>query len=244
MASNVKDQGPYGRLELKAKYHRYFSYGLAIAALINFMGVGSYYLALELQRNDDEHIPMVRMMKYTEMGPPPSIANTEIAPAVAVASAARPTVGIPVPVPDADVAPEATIASQTELSQQVSNIPEISGEGSQISIEQDIEVDFFDNDNPDIDAFMPVEKQPQPIKQPQPKYPELAQRAGLEGTVWVKILVDKDGMPKRAVVQKSDAEVFEAPAIEAAMNSLFTPAVMNNGPVTCWVSIPYRFKLK
>ena len=239
-----KPEGPYGRLELKAKYHRYFSYGLAIAALFCFTGVGSYYLALELQKSDDDHIPMVRMMKYTEMGPPPSISNTDIAPAVAVASAARPTVGIPVPVPDADVAPEATIASQTELSQQVSNIPEISGEGTQIEIEQDIEIDDLFGDDPDIDAFMPVEKLPQPIKQPKPKYPELAQRAGLEGTVHVRILVNKEGVPVRAVVQKSDAEVFEEAAIEAAMNSLFTPAVMNNGPITCWVSIPYKFNLR
>jgi len=233
--------GPYGRLELQSKYHRFFSYGLAVAALFHFLGVGSYYLALELQRMDEDNIPMVRMMKYTEMGPPPSITNTEIAPAVAVASA-RPTVGIPVPVPDADVAPEATIASQTELSQQVSNIPEISGEGTQIEIEQDIRIDH--SEDPDMDAFIPVEKLPEAIKQPQPKYPELAQRAGLEGTVWVRILVEKDGKPKKAVIQKSDADVFNDSAVEAAMNSLFTPAVMNNGPIACWVSVPYKFKLK
>jgi len=235
--------GPYGRLELQAKYHRFFFYGLTVAALFHFLGVGSYYLALELQKMDEDNIPVVRMMKYTEMGPPPSIANTEIAPAVAVASAARPTVGIPVPVPDADVAPEATIASQTELSQQVSNIPEISGEGTQIEIEQDIKIDHF-GDDPDIDAFVPVEKFPEAIKQPQPKYPELAQRAGLEGTVWVRILVEKDGKPKKAVVQKSDADVFNDSAVEAAMGSLFTPAVMNNGPISCWVTVPYKFKLK
>ena len=179
------------------------------------------------------------------MGPPPSIQNTDVAPAVAVAAAAaRPTVGIPVPVPDAEVAPEATIASQTELSQQVSNIPEVSGEGTKVEIQQDIKVDVNQEDEPDQNAFIPVEKQPQPIKQPQPRYPELAQRAGIEGTVWVKILVDKEGKPKKCVIVKSDAEVFDESAKEAAMNSLFTPAVMNNGPVACWVVIPYKFKLK
>jgi protein TonB len=60
----------------------------------------------------------------------------------------------------------------------------------------------------------------------------------------VKILIDKYGMPKKVVVQKSDAEIFEESAIEAAMNSKFTPAVMNNASVACWVSIPYKFKLK
>ncbi len=241
-----KPQGPYGRLELKAKYQRFLGMGLLVAAAFHFLGVGSYYLALKLQESDEDNIPVVRMMKYSEMGPPPSIQNTDVAPAVAVAAAAaRPSVGIPVPVPDAEVAPEATIASQSELSQQVSNIPEVSGSGSQVEIQQDIQVDMSGGgDDPDMDAFIPVEKQPQPIQQPQPKYPELAQRAGIEGNVWVKILVTKDGKPKRAEIVKSDAEVFNESAKEAAMNSLFTPAVMNNGPVACWVVIPYRFKLK
>ena len=239
-----KPQGPYGRLELLAKYQRYLGIALLIGTGFIFSGVGSYFLALKLQESDEDNIPVVRMMKYSEMGPPPSIQNTDVAPAVAVAAAAaRPSVGIPVPVPDAEVAPEATIASQTELSQQVSNIPEVSGEGSKVEIQQDIKVDGA-GDEPDINAFIPVEKQPQPIKQPQPKYPELAQRAGIEGNVWVKILVDKEGKPKKVTIVKSDAEVFDESAKEAAMNSLFTPAVMNNGPVACWVVIPYRFKLK
>ena len=240
-----KPQGPYGRLELKSKYHKFLFMGLMVAAAFHFLGIGSYFLALKLQETDEENIPVVRMLKYSEMGPPPSIQNTDVAPAVAVAAAAaRPTVGIPVPVPDAEVAPEATIASQTELSQQVSNIPEVSGEGTKVEIQQDIKVDVNQEDEPDQNDFIPVEKQPQPIKQPQPRYPELAQRAGIEGTVWVKILVDKEGKPKKCVIVKSDAEVFDESAKEAAMNSLFTPAVMNNGPVACWVVIPYKFKLK
>ena len=96
----------------------------------------------------------------------------------------------------------------------------------------------------DIDAFMPVEKQPQPIKQPIPKYPELAIREGMEGTVFVKILVDEYGSPKQAIIYKSDNEVFNESAIETAMNSRFTLVVMYNGGVACWVVIPYRFKLK
>jgi protein TonB len=72
----------------------------------------------------------------------------------------------------------------------------------------------------------------------------MAVRAGLEGTVWVKILVDKDGRPKKAVVVKSTAEMFDDAAVQAAMQFVFTPAVMNNGPVKVWVSIPFRFTLK
>ncbi|GAG02318.1 unnamed protein product, partial [marine sediment metagenome] len=33
------------------------------------------------------------------------------------------------------------------------------------------------------------------------------------------------------------------PAVKAAMSFVFTPAYMNNGPVSVWVSIPFKFKL-
>jgi protein TonB len=81
------------------------------------------------------------------------------------------------------------------------------------------------------------------VKQVQPDYPEIARRAGVEGTVWVKILVDKEGKAKKAVVMKSDAEIFDEPAKAAALQWVFTPAIMNNGPVAVWAAVPFRFKL-
>jgi protein TonB len=140
-------------------------------------------------------------------------------------------------VPDAEVSPEQTIATQTEMSQQVAPVSEgLGGEG--IAVEQDITID----EGPPAD-FVPVEKEPVPIKKVEPKYPELAMRAGLEGKVWVKIWVDKEGKPKQVVVLKSDAEIFNEPAVEAAKQFVFTPAYMNNGPVAVWVSVPFKFKL-
>lgn len=244
MAEATEQNGSkkYGASELKRNYLRYFAIGMSIAIAFHFLGVGSYFLAVKLQETDEDNIPVVRVMKYSELGPPPSIAS-EAAPQVAVtAPVAKPSVGIPVPVPDAQVSPEQTIATQQELSK-ISSPVSSGATGGNVQIQQDIRVEVRE-DEPDINAFMPVEKQPYPIQQPTPKYPELAQRAGIEGTVYVKILVDKEGRPKKAVVWKSDAEVFNEAATDAAMHSLFTPAVMNNGPVTCWVVIPYKFKLK
>jgi protein TonB len=233
----------YGRLELKQKYHKYFMIALIIAASFHFLGLGSYFVALKLQRTGEDNIPVVRILKYTDIGPPPSIQNSEIAPTVSVStSVTKPSVGIPVPVPDANVSPEATIASQNELSNQSPDILEGTN-STKIEIQRDINIEPQPED-PDINTFIPVEKQPTVVSQPTPKYPELAQRAGIEGNVWVKILVDKEGKPKKAVVIKSDAEVFNEEAKEAAMNSKFTPAVMNNGPVICWVAVQYKFRLK
>jgi protein TonB len=200
--------------------------------------VGSYYL-VELLRAEEAPVLNVRMMKYSDLGPPPSITNTNIPPPTAVsAPVQKPTVGAPVPVPDAEVSPEQTIATQTEMSQQVAPIIEGANEGN-VSIEQDIKID---DDAPPAD-FVAVEKEPVVVKKVEPKYPELAMRAGLEGKVWVKIWVDKEGKAKQVVILKSDAEIFNEPAVEAAKQFVFTPAYMNNGPVSVWVSVPFKFKL-
>jgi protein TonB len=184
---------------------------------------------------------MVKIMKYSDLGPPPSIAQANTPPPISVSGPqAKPTVGAPVPVPDAEVSPEQTIATQQEMSQQLAPVMDASGDaGGGVQIEQDITIS---EDMPPAD-FVPVEKEPVVVKKVEPKYPELAMRAGLEGKVWVKIWVDKEGKPRQVIVLKSDAEIFNEPAVEAAKQFVFTPAYMNNGPVAVWVSVPFKFRL-
>jgi len=228
----------YGAYELRGLYQKYATRALIFASIFHFVGIGVYYGAVYLA-TEDEPVYTVRIMKYSDLGPPPSITNSQAAPAVSVTgAAAKPTVGTPVPVPDAEISPEATIMSQSEM-QQIGPVgdPNAAGTGP-VAIQNDVNID----DGPPPD-FVPVEKQPTPVKSPPPSYPEIARRAGVEGTVWVKIWVDKEGKAKKAQILKSDAELFNQAAIDAAMQWVFTPAVMNNGPVAVWVSIPFKFKL-
>ena len=92
--------------------------------------------------------------------------------------------------------------------------------------------------------FYPLDKEPQVISDPVPVYPELAQRAGIEGRVLLKIWVDKEGNSHRVLVLKSDAEIFNHSAMDAAMSAKFKPAILNGEPEPVWVVIPYTFKLK
>ncbi len=236
----VIERSQYGMRELRKLYQRYAMRGLIIAICIHGLAIATYWLVNYLQQDDEANAPLVRIMKYSELGPPPSITDAEAAPQVAVsAPVARPTVGTPVPVPDAEVSPDQTIATQQQMSAVPSPIVDNNAATGNVSIQQDIKIE----DDPDPGAFIPVEKQPVPVKQVSPEYPEIAQRAGVEGTVWVKILVDKEGKAKKAIIMKSDAEIFNDAAIAAAKQWVFTPALMNNGPVAVWAAIPFRFKL-
>lgn len=240
--ANAPETTPYGAPELKKYYRKYFSLGLAIGISFHLVGIFSYIGATHFGK-EEERVPVVRILKYTDLAPPPSLVAQSI-PQVAVAGpVAKPTVGIPVPVPDAEVSPEATIATQEEMAQ-IGPVDVGSGEGGgggSIVVQDDYRVV---EDEPDIDAFIPVEKEPVPVKRITPVYPEIAKRAGVEGKVWVKALVDREGKVRRAVILKSDAEIFNQPSIDAVLQWVFTPALMNNGPVSVWVVVPFTYHLK
>jgi TonB family protein len=136
---------------------------------------------------------------------------------------------------------EQTIATQQEMSQTAPvDVGTGSGKGDSLVVQQDIKVE----DEPDINAFVPVEKEPQPVKRISPPYPETAKRAGVEGKVFIKALVDREGKVKKAVILKSDAEIFNQAALDAVYQWVFTPAVMKNRPITVWVVVPFNFQLK
>ncbi len=230
----------YGAIELKLIAQKAMATAMVIASTVMFGTIGSYY-GIGYLLEEDEPVHMVRILKYTDLGPPPSIQGQQAAPAVQVAAASvRPSIGIPVPVPDAEVSPEQTIMTQTELSTQSApaDIGDGAGSGG-AQIEQDIQIE---EDAPPPD-FVPYEKEPVVVRKVDPKYPEIALRAGLEGNVYLKVWVDKEGKVRKAVVLKSDAEIFNQAAIDAATQWVFTPAVMQKGPVSVWVSIPFRFRL-
>jgi TonB family protein len=91
--------------------------------------------------------------------------------------------------------------------------------------------------------YVPYDQAPEAINQEQPKYPALALKAGLEGTVWTKLWVDETGRVFQAYVTKSDASIFEQSALEAARQWRFKPAMAKGKPIAVWVSVPFRFKI-
>jgi TonB family protein len=113
------------------------------------------------------------------------------------------------------------------------------------TVKRDVDV-TYDPSQAKQDAppdYVPYEQAPEVLNQEQPKYPNLALKAGLEGTVWIKIWVDTTGRAVQVYVQKSDAQIFEQSAIEAARQWRFKPAMAKGKPIATWVSVPFRFKI-
>ncbi|MDF1613018.1 MAG: energy transducer TonB [Stygiobacter sp.] len=242
----LQQNNVYGAFELKKVYPRNYAIGVGLAIFLHLLLIGSYWFTQVLSKEDESGTPTVRMkINYSDLGPPPSIEN--VAPQIQVAGpVAAPTVGVPVPVPDEEAPPEQVIASQTELSaQQAPALSEdLTGGGAQITQDIKIEEDKPKDEDPDMNAFVAVEKLPEMVFAAKPEYPEIAKRAGITGKVFVKVLIDKEGRPKKAVVIKSDSELFNQAAIDAAMKSAFSPALQNQHPISVWIVLPYRFALE
>jgi len=100
---------------------------------------------------------------------------------------------------------------------------------------------------PDIEIvpYYRVEIKPQPVSMPTPEYPPLAKKAGIEGKVVVKMLIDIDGkVIDTQVLKSSGSEILDESAISAARKSLFTPARQRDRFVRVWVIRAIEFKLK
>ena len=93
--------------------------------------------------------------------------------------------------------------------------------------------------------FIPYDDPPQPLSVIRPVYPEIAQEAGIEGTVVVQVFVDKKGRVKDTVILKGIPNTgLDEAAISAIRKTRFRPAKQRERPVGVWISIPVNFRLK
>ena len=95
----------------------------------------------------------------------------------------------------------------------------------------------------EIVEFYHVEKVPEVIKRVVPKYPEIARKAGIEGKVFLHLLIGRDGRVQEVKFIKGPP-VFKEAAVEAGKEFLFTPAMQNDKPVRVWMALPLTFSLR
>ena len=75
------------------------------------------------------------------------------------------------------------------------------------------------------------------------EYPHIARKAGLEGLVVVKIVVNPDGTPSDPTVLKSPGKALDTAAIDAVMKQRFKPGRQRGRAVAAYMAIPVRFQL-
>ena len=93
--------------------------------------------------------------------------------------------------------------------------------------------------------FIPYDDPPQPLSEIRPVYPEIAQEAGIEGTVVVQVFIDKKGRVQDTIILKGIPNTgLDEAALKAIRKTRFRPAKQRERAVGVWISIPVNFRLK
>ncbi|MEM7656562.1 MAG: TonB family protein, partial [Bacteroidota bacterium] len=114
-------------------------------------------------------------------------------------------------------------------------------------INTDIPAIFAEPEMPKAEDFVIAEEEPIPVNMSDVSkligYPQMARDAGIEGTVIVRVLVDKRGKYRDHKLINS-AHVILDRAVQKELDKLqFTPAIQGGKPIPFWVNIPFRFSL-
>jgi protein TonB len=75
------------------------------------------------------------------------------------------------------------------------------------------------------------------------RYPELAQKAGMEGMSVIQIIIDEQGMPSSPTVLRSAGDILDNAAIDALLKQRFEPGRQRGKPVMVRMSFPITFRL-
>lgn len=91
--------------------------------------------------------------------------------------------------------------------------------------------------------FKQLEKMPQPLKEIRPVYPELARQNNVNGKVIVRVTIDEKGTPTEAYIAKGIGFGCEVAALDAVMNTKFSPGILKGKPVKVELLIPVIYEL-
>ncbi|MCG8608513.1 energy transducer TonB [bacterium] len=214
----IKDKNPKANLRLQNRKVFELSLAATLVVLITGFQIGKQFgFSTELPEKVDLQIEVedIPITQQFRLPPPP----------------VRPVV--PVPTEDESIPEDLTIAS-TEIS--LSDIPPPPGPPAEEDGEPPI---FFAYDEPPemIGGLGSLQKHL--------KYPKLAHAAGVEGVVFVKVLVGVDGSTERTeILQAKPSNMgFEESAQAALKKVKWVPAKQRDRKIRVWVSIPVAFKL-
>jgi protein TonB len=229
---------PLATAPVKEASIRNLKVALGISVVLCFSILGLFKFGGFMAAHKPQKKINIMIVPYAELGPPPSLTNQQVAPNVAIASAAAPpSMGVPVPVPTEEATTEAT-ATQTELAMSTTSTSNATGGDSVVITRPEDLVPMFNE-------FVAYDTPPAPLETPHPEYPAIAKQAGIEGTTIVQILLDLDGgVMQTRVARSSGNQALDEAAADGAKKFKFTPAKQRDKSVRVWVSMPIVFRLE
>jgi TonB family protein len=227
--------------ELKRPYQRNLAIGFGVSAMAHLIAIGTIYSIILLRPSASVIHPIV----WDGSMPLPSSTILPLQSAKYAdpsAHTVRPSGGIPKPVPDDQVVDNIEVPTQDQLSVIAPDAP-VADLDANIVYNPD---QIADEIIPPPGVFTPYDEPPVAVNTVLPIYPDLAARAGIEGTVVMEVAIDKEGQVRDVRVVKASPENsgFEEAAIEAARQTVWKPAISNGLPIPVRITYAIKFRQK
>ena len=219
----------YGAFELKRVYHKNYLLGVVAAILLHLIIFVLFIVFVPQDKN--ERAAKVKILKYAELGSPPSIIRDN--PPLEEVIATKPNFGKPIPAKKGEAVSEFETPKESGVSSDVKVEP------PKVEVKKEIIDETF---------YVAVDMMPEPsggIESIQRKiiYPPEARRDRVEGKVIIKVFIDEAGSVRRAEIVKGIGRGCDEAAIAAVRNSRFRPGKMNGKVVKVQMTISLVFKL-
>lgn len=249
----------YGAYFLRKNYPRHLLIALTVVCWLFLMAI---FTPGWLGKTVEAVIPIVNSGEHIlrPVLPPPPIPEKEII--IPPAPPERPKIKItanliPEPTPPEEIPDDEPVINDNETLEKASTLGIQEQEGEDIWDFNENMLEAGDgppevirteaDEDPDINDINFDVKLPQAVNlrdiQQAIKFPEAAIISGTTGRVVVRILVDQHGKYKHHKVIKSSHPLLSAAVEDKLKGLVFTPAIQGDRSVSCWVNIPFVFKI-
>jgi periplasmic protein TonB len=242
----------YGAYFLRKSYSKHVVLGAVLTVGLFVLIFASPYIAEFLKGQQEEVVTEAKTVKYTDLAPPPPIQNTPPPPQVNIPPPVKTVIKfLPPKVTDKEVVEEEEMPTIEEIKQNDVGAETVEGTGEVVFEEPVAEVAKEEVDE-DV-VFTVVEQQAEfpggmealvKFLQKNVKYPAIARRMGVEGSVFVSFVVDRAGaISDIQVVKGISAECDKEATRVVGMMPPWKPGKQNGKAVKSRFVLPVKFKL-
>jgi len=242
----------YGAYFIRREYSKHVVLGWVITLLSIGALFAAPYVIEWIKGQQEAEVVETKTVKYTDLAPPPPIQNTPPPPKLDIPPPVKTIIKfLPPKVTDKEVIEEEEMPTIEEIKQNEVGPTAIEGTGEVVFDEPVAEV--MDEGNDDDKIFTIVEQQAEypggaeamiKFLQKNVKYPAIARRMGVEGSVFVSFVIDKGGVISDVQVIKGiSAECDKEAQRVIKLMPPWKPGKQNGKAVRCRFVLPVKFKL-
>lgn len=244
----------YGAYENRRRYSKHVLLS-AIITVVAAALVLAYPKIVELLKGEEEEIvPVLKTVKYTDLAPPPPIQNTPPPPQINLPPPVKQVIKyVPPKVTDKEVVEEEPIPEVKDLKQAIIGTENIEGEAVVEFEPETVQAVVAEGDGDEDKIFTVVEQQAEypggmaemmKFLQKNVKYPAAARRMGIEGSVFVSFVVDKEGKISDPQIVKGISADCDKEALRVVqLMPPWKPGKQNGRSVKSRFVLPIKFKL-